>query len=623
MLYALYLGFFLPLAGFLGLIASYKVIRRRWAAVIACSTICFSFICFLSLLIMYLKTDMHPEHFTLFRFVPLKGIDANFTLHLDSLSLLMTLIITGIGFLIHVYSVGYMDDDEDFARYFAFLNFFVFSMLLLVLAGHLLVLFLGWEGVGLASYLLIGFWYARPAAAQAATKAFVINRIGDLGFLLGLILTFYLFGTGDIAEISHRVGQEFAVGAPIITILTLLYFIGATGKSAQLPLYSWLPDAMEGPTPVSALIHAATMVTAGVYLVVRLHELFLLAPITLQVVGIVGGATSLFAALCALGQTDLKRVLAFSTVSQLGLMFLACGAGAFYSAMFHLTTHAFIKALLFLSAGNVVHMLHGTTEMAKMGGLAKIFTKTHWLFLIGVLALSGIPPFAAFFSKDLILEQEYLAGYYILFYIGLAASILTGVYMTRAYCLTFTGPQHLAIHESEIVHEAPNVMLIPIGVLGLLAIIGGLLGYTFNSSPLLEHFLKEVGVTHVEEELRSGFVLTPETWGAIIGALLGVGVTAFIYIRYLNRLGTTCALLKHQFYVNELYDWVFVKPLKAIAYVIVQILEPKVFEGVITGVVRLAQEVAQVLQYLQSGQIRSYIAWMVVGSVLLMIYFVF
>lgn len=621
--YALYLGLFLPLIGFLGLTTFYKVVTRRLAGMIACSTILLSFICFIILLALYSYTDMKVEQFTLFRFVPLKDIYADFTLHLDSLSLLMTLIITGIGFLIHVYSAGYMDEEEDFARYFGFLNFFVFSMLLLVLAGHLLVLFVGWEGVGLASYLLIGFWYTRPAAAQAATKAFVINRIGDLGFLLGLILTFYVFGTGDIAEISQRAGEKFAVGAPIITILTLLYFIGATGKSAQLPLYSWLPDAMEGPTPVSALIHAATMVTAGVYLVVRLHALFMLAPITLQVVGVIGGVTSLFAALCALGQTDLKRVLAFSTVSQLGLMFLACGAGAFYSAMFHLTTHAFIKALLFLSAGNVVHMMHGTTEMAKMGGLSKIFTKTHWFFLVGVLALSGIPPFAAFFSKDLILEQEYLAGYEILFYIGLVASILTAVYMTRAYCLTFTGQPRLETNELSTVKEAPNIMLIPVAILSVLAIVGGFLGYTFNSYPLLEHFLREVGVTPIEEELHSGFVLTPETWIAILGAFFGVGVTALVYTRYAYRLGQPFALLKNQFYVNEFYDWIFVKPLQAISRVIVQFLEPNVFEGFITGSIQTVQGVAQRLQYLQSGQIRSYIAWMVLGSVLLIAYFIF
>lgn len=621
--YAIYLGLFLPLAGFLCLTASYRVISRLLAGIIGCSTILLSFLCFISLLLGYLHTGMEPQRYTLFQFIPLQGIQADFTLHIDSLSLLMTLIITGIGFLIHVYSIGYMDHDEDFARYFAFLNFFVFSMLLLVLAGHLLVLFVGWEGVGLASYLLIGFWYTRPEAAQAATKAFVVNRIGDLGFLLGLILTFYLFGTGDIDEITRNAGQKFAVGAPIITILTLLYFVGATGKSAQLPLYTWLPDAMEGPTPVSALIHAATMVTAGVYLVVRLHSLFLLAPITMQVVGIVGGVTSLFAALCALGQTDLKRVLAFSTVSQLGLMFLACGAGAFYSAMFHLTMHAFVKALLFLSAGNVVHMMHGTTNMAKMGGLAKFFPQTHWLFLVGALALSGVPPFAAFFSKDLILEQEHLAGYDTLFYVALAASVLTGVYMIRAYCLTFLGSQHMDAEEAKSVHEAPKIMLIPVGILGLFAVIGGLLGYSFDQMPLLEGFLREVGITHIEEELHSGFVLTPETWIAITGALLSVLVTAFIYTRHQQQLGAPIGLFKHQFYVNELYEWLFEKPLKWISRAIVYFFEPKVFEGVIDGVTYAAEGVSHKLQLVQSGQIRSYIAWMVLGSVLLIAYFIF
>lgn len=623
MSYPLYLGLFAPLAGFIGITAFYKIISRRWAGIAACSTVFLSFLCFVILHCIYMQNEMLDTQWTLFSFPLYQEIQADFSLYVDSLSLLMALVITAVGFLIHVYSIGYMDHEEDFPRYFAFLNFFVFSMLLLVLAGHLVLLFFGWEGVGVASYFLIGFWYNRPSAAQAATKAFIMNRIGDLAFLLGLILTFYLFGTGDIAKITESAGGKFAVGAPVVTLLTLLYFIGANGKSAQGPLYTWLPDAMEGPTPVSALIHAATMVTAGVYLVVRLHALFLLAPITLQVVGLVGGLTSLFASLCALGQTDLKRVLAFSTVSQLGLMFLACGAGAFYSAMFHLTTHAFIKALLFLSAGNVVHMMHGTTEMAKMGGLSKIFTKTHWFFLVGVLALSGIPPFAAFFSKDLILEHEYLSGYETLFYVGLASSILTGIYMTRAYCLTFLGPLHLTAEEQANVREAPKVMLIPVAILTLLAMTAGVLGYTFDHYPMLENFLRKLGITPIEEMLHSGFLLTSETWMTMAGAFLGVGVTAFIYTRYRDRLGKPIALLRKQFYVNQIYDWGIVKPLKMLARGIDAWVEPKIFEKSISGSVRVVQGTAQRLQLLQSGQIRSYMAWMVLGAVLLIGYFVF
>lgn len=620
MSYVLYLGLFLPLLGFLILMTMTNKIERRLAGLLACTTVLISFFSFLTILIFYLQSGMRSENWTLFSWIPFEGIQADFTLHVDSLALLMGLIITGIGFLIHVYSNGYMDHEPDFARYFALLNFFIFSMLLLVLAGHLLVLFVGWEGVGLASYLLIGFWYERPAAAQAATKAFIINRIGDLGLLLGLILTFYLFGTGNIEEVSWLAGQNFTTGAPLITVLTLLYFIGAVGKSAQLPLYSWLPDAMEGPTPVSALIHAATMVTAGVYLVVRMHAVFLLAPLTLQIVGTVGAVTSLFAAICALSQTDLKRVLAYSTVSQLGLMFLACGAGAFYSAMFHLTTHAFIKALLFLSAGNVVHMLHGTTEMGKMGGLAKVFPKTHWLFLIGVLSLAGIPPFAAFFSKDLILEQEYMAGYHFLFYIGLIASILTGFYLMRAYCLTFTGTPR---GEQLTIKEAPNVMLIPVAILAVLAIAGGFFGFAFNQYPLLEYFLSEVGITPIEAELRSGFVLTPETWVAIFGSLIGVGTAAFMYTRFLDRLGNPVLLFKRAFYIDDLYQSGIVAPLKAMASLIANTFEPKVFDGSITGAVQTTQGIAQRMQLLQNGQIRSYMAWMVLGSVILIVYLVF
>ena len=495
-------------------------------------------------------------------------------------------------------------------------------MLLLVLAGHLLVLFVGWEGVGLASYLLIGFWYTHPSAAKAATKAFVVNRIGDLGFLLGLLLTFYLFRTGDLTEIFQRVGTEFAFGAPIITVLTFLYFIGATGKSAQLPLHIWLPDAMEGPTPVSALIHAATMVTAGVYLVVRMHPVFMLAPYTLHLIATVGAVTSLFASLCAVAQTDLKRVLAYSTVSQLGLMFLACGIGSFYAAMFHLTTHAFMKALLFLSAGNVIHMMRDITDMGKMGGLAKKFPITHWLFLVGVLAMSGVPPLSAFFSKDLILEQDYLAGFATLFYIGLAASILTAFYLTRAYCLTFLGKPNLEEKILKTVKEAPRVMLIPVTILAFLAITGGLLGFTFGKTPLLEGFLAEVGVVLSQKEPAGGFLWSPETWMSIAGAFLGVGSAAVLYTRYVDKLGPTLQVLKNAFYLDEIYWALIVVPIKALAKFINGFLEPKVFDGMINGAIVITQHVAKGLQGVQSGQIRSYVAWMLVGTVLLIVYLV-
>lgn len=620
MLYAMCLGLFLPLIGFFGLVATSRFIERRWAGLIACTTILLSFLCFAGLLLAYSQGKWSSETLTLFPWIHFNGLNADFTLHLDALSLLMTLIITGVGFLIHVYSNGYMDHEEDFARYFAFLNFFVFAMLLLVLAGDLLVLFVGWEGVGLASYLLIGFWYQRPAAAQAATKAFVVNRVGDLGFLLGLLLTFHLFGTSNIAEVIQQAGQKFAVGAPLITVLTLLYFIGAAGKSAQIPLHTWLPDAMEGPTPVSALIHAATMVTAGVYLVVRLHPVYQLAPETLVIVGVIGAVTALYAALCALGQTDLKRVLAYSTVSQLGFMFVACGVGAFYAAMFHLTMHAFVKALLFLSAGNVVHMMHGTTEMAKMGGLSKIFPKTNWLFLIGVLALSGIPPLAAFFSKDLILEEASLTGFTTLFYTSLAASILTAFYMTRAYCLTFTGAPRLESHLLKLVKEAPSIMLIPVSVLAVLSIFGGFLDVDFGRAPALERFLEQVGVTLAVP--THGF-LTPSTYMAVGGAILTMILAAILYTRFTDRLGPTFTLLTKSFYIDDIYEWLFVRPLKAFSRFIADFTEPVIFDGSIRVVEQATMKTAHELQKIQSGQIRSYVAWMVIGMALMFVYFVF
>ena len=622
MTYLLCLGLFSPFLGFLSLTFFSSFWKRQGVGLLACLTIFISFLAFLTLFVIDHREGLLPFSLTLFQWLPIDGLQADFKLHLDPLSLWMTLIVTGVGLLIHVYSMGYMEHEEDVGRYFACLNLFVFSMLLLVLAGHLLVLFVGWEGVGLASYLLIGFWYHKPSAAQAAVKAFVVNRIGDLGLLFGIILTFYLFETGDIQEIVQKAQIQFDVGMPIITLLTCLFFIGAIGKSAQLPLHTWLPDAMEGPTPVSALIHAATMVTAGVYLIVRLHSLFLLAPFTLELVGIVGGVGSLFASLCALGQTDLKRVLAYSTMSQLGLMFLACGAGAFYSAMFHLTSHAFIKALLFLSAGNVLHRIHDITDMQKMGGLGKVLPITQGLFFIGLLALSGIPFFAGFFSKDLILEQEAISHHTVLFYLGLLASILTGVYLTRAFYLTFKGDTHLSANAFSSIQEAPKIMWIPAAILAVFSTLGGLLGLPVKGVPLLQGYLKQLGLTPAEAELKSGYHFTVETGIAVTGAILGVAITAWIYHTYSSKLGKPFPLFQKSFYVDEIYDKWIVAPLHLFSKWITQFFEPHVFEGVIGGTLGAFQFLSKGTQKLQSGQIRSYFAWMVLGSVFLIVYLV-
>lgn len=583
------LALLLPLFGFLVLL-----MWPRPAGMIACSTVFIAFLIFVHFL-YYGVEKVVP----LYTWVDLPGMKTHFSLHLDHLSLLMALIITGVGFLIHLYSIGYMEHEKDLSRYFACMNFFIFSMLLLVLAGDLVLLFIGWEGVGLASYLLIGFFYERKEAAAAATKAFVMNRIGDFGLLLALIMILTLFETSEIAQVI----SQASLGTPfLLTVLTLLLFIGAMGKSAQLPLSTWLPDAMEGPTPVSALIHAATMVTAGIYLVVRFYPLFLLAPWTLNFIGVVGAVTALWAAFSAMGQSDLKRVLAYSTVSQLGLMFVACGAGAFYAAMFHLTTHAFVKALLFLSAGNVVHMT-GTTDMNKMGGLAKSLPITHILFLIGVLALSGIPPLANFFSKDLIIEQEHLSGHDRLFVMAVLVSILTAFYLTRAYILTFLGEKRTTAE------EAPWIMWGPTSLLAVLGIAGGLLGLG------LESFLSLIKLTPAEESLDSGFVITPETWIAVGGTLLGLSAA------FMLRKLKVWSFFQKAFYLDALYERWFVIPLKSLSNAFSRWLEPVFFEGSLDWASYGSNQVGARLEKIESGQIRSYVAWMALGGAFLLVYF--
>lgn len=590
----------LPLIGFLTLFLFSTLIPKRAAGRVASTTIFLSFALF-SYLLFHFES---PVDLTFFRWIAI--VKADFALRLDTLSLLMALIITGVGLLIHLYSIGYMEHEEDVARFFACLNLFVFAMLLLVLSANLLLLFVGWEGVGLSSYLLVGYYYARPSAAKAAVKAFIINRIADTAFLIALLLTFTLFGTVEIEAINAAAQQSSSSGAPI-TLLTSLLFIGAMGKSAQLPLHTWLADAMEGPTPVSALIHAATMVTAGVYLIVRMHPLFLLSS-TLQIIGVVGAVTALFAALCAAGQTDLKRVLAYSTVSQLGYMFLACGVGAFYAAMFHLTMHAFVKALLFLSAGNVVHGLNGETDMERMGGLYKIFTKTHLLFLIGSLALSGLPPLAIYFSKDLILEQSYLKGAYLLFAIGSFTSALTAFYLIRAYCLTFTGKARLSYKQLYTAREAPTCMLLPVMVLAALAICGGLLG------DHLKPFLGKSDV-FVTTQGKASWPIALTLLGAFTG--LAVGIKVYRGKEYFPH---PPAILKNSFYIDEIYLAAFVYPLQTVGEYILGNIEFKL-KKIVDKIALLTLSIAQYIQDLQSSQLRFYIAWIILSASFLVSYF--
>jgi NADH-quinone oxidoreductase subunit L len=554
-------------------------------------------------------------------------------LRLDRLSALMVLVVTGVGFLIHVYSVGYMHGEEGYSRYFAHLNLFVASMLLLVLADNLLVLFVGWELVGLCSYLLIGFWFEREEAARASRKAFVVNRIGDAAFVLGICLLFILFGTLDFEEMARRV---HAVPSGHLAVATLLLFAGATGKSAQLPLYVWLPDAMEGPTPVSALIHAATMVTAGVFLVARLWPLFTAAPDILpNVVAAVGAITALFAATVAATQVDLKRILAYSTISQIGYMFLGLGAGSAASGLFHLTTHAFFKALLFLSAGSVMHALSGVIDVRRLGGLWRVMPLTTASFLVGALALSGIPPFAGFFSKEHILERAYHAGLIPLWLVGVATAGVTALYITRAAILAFGDPPadphaHLGVptkRQSLFVgcsHEAPPVMAWPMIVLLILSAAGGFLGARALGDPFhhyLAPLLEREAVSTATERGMSGLVL-----GAISVAAAAAGIVV-AWAVYRGRrdpdLGAVGAFLRRQWYVEDLYRAVVVVPAEAVARFCAGVIDLRWIDGALNGLAAGIADLGEGVRRWQTGYVRQYVAVFLVGTVLVVGYWLF
>ena len=545
----------------------------------------------------------------------------DFSFVLDQLSLVMLLVITGVGFLIHLYSVGYMAHEEGYARYFSFLNLFLFFMTVLVLAGNALLMFVGWEGVGLASYLLIGFYFKKDSAANAGKKAFIVNRIGDFGFLIGMFLLLANFGTLTFSDIATKLGQDPGWQGGVVTVIALCLLLGATGKSAQLPLYIWLPDAMEGPTPVSALIHAATMVTAGVYMIARTHVLFDHSPFALGVVAIVGAATALFAATIGLVQNDIKRVLAYSTISQLGYMFLGCGVAAYSAAIFHLMTHAFFKALLFLAAGSVIHAVGGEQDMRKMGGLRKKLPVTFWTMTVAVFTIAGFPPLAAFFSKDAILYSAYLhgTGGMVLWFVGLVTALLTALYMFRLWYLTFMGE---ARSEEIHAHESPWSMLGPLVILALLSIGGGWIGmerFAAFLEPATGKRVAEATVPNLELILSGA---------AVAVALLGWLIADRLYRQRPAQAAQLAAaapgaykLLANKYYVDEMYGATVVKPVLGFSrYVLGWVVDIGLLGGLAWLLGGIAMFAGAILQRWQSGNLRSYAAWLAAGAAAVLLF---
>jgi NADH-quinone oxidoreductase subunit L len=580
---------------------------------------------------LQIKATGVPINVTLFNWIQVGFFKVPFSFLVDQLSSLMLLIITGVGFLIHLYSVGYMHFDEGFGKFFSYLNLFVFFMLLLVLGSNYVVMFIGWEGVGLCSYLLIGFWYTNPSYADAAKKAFIMNRIGDLGFLLAIFIIYKTFGSFAYADIFPRAASTMHIGEAPLFFITILLFVGAVGKSAQIPLFTWLPDAMAGPTPVSALIHAATMVTAGIYMIARSNILFSLSPFTGNIIAIIGLATAILAALIALTQTDIKKVLAYSTVSQLGYMFLGLGVGAYTGAFFHLMTHAFFKALLFLGAGAVIHGVSGEQDMRKMGGLKGKLPITFMTMLVGTLAISGIPPFAGFFSKDEILARAFEQNT-TLYVIGVIGAMLTSFYMFRMLYLTFYGKFRGTHDQEHHLHESPPSMTIPLIVLAVLSLVGGFLNVPESLGG--HHWLADylAPVFQKSAALHSVSTLSGSTEIILMCVSVGSAVLAFIYayVKYYKNAHVPVAdtdersflanLSYHKFYIDEIYDALIRKPLDALSGFLYKVIDRRGIDGLVNGIGDSPVEASKGLRLLQTGNVGFYIFMMVAGIIAILVY---
>ena len=613
-----------PLIGFLINGLGRKYLSKTMAGVIGSGVILISFLLSVYVFFSVQHGNTFNPHY--FDFINIASLKVGFDFQIDQLSSLFLLIITGVGFLIHVYSTAYMHEEEskDFAKYFSFLNLFIFSMLLLVMGANYVIMFFGWEGVGLCSYLLIGYWFKNNNYNNAAKKAFIMNRIGDLGFLLALFWLVTKMGTVDFHTVFTNLSK---LSVTDITGITLLLFVGAMGKSAQIPLYTWLPDAMAGPTPVSALIHAATMVTAGIYMIARSNILYTMAPVSQSIVAIVGLSTAILAATIALKQNDIKKVLAYSTVSQLGYMFLGLGVGAYTGAVFHVMTHAFFKALLFLGAGSVIHAMSGEQDMRNMGGLKKYMGITHITFLLGCLAIAGMPPFSGFFSKDEILAAAF-AKSPLLWGIGVAGALMTAFYMFRLYGMTFLGKFRGTDEQADHLHESPKAITIPLIILAILAVIGGWIGIPeifVHGGHRLETFLSPVFAQSNAIAVKHEMTQSTEYMLMIISVSLALVALIYAWIKFSKYQKTNATetglgkMLENKWYVDELYNGIIVKPIQSIANYFNGVVEKKGIDGFVNGVGKVINYSSRQVRLLQSGQVGAYVLLMVIGILVLFI----
>lgn len=643
MINLIYLTVLLPLIGFLvnGLFGR-KIKNEKVIGIIGSAAVGISFLVVLGAFIQTLGLPAEERSNTveLFTWLRVGGLHIKFAYLVDQLSLTMSLIVTGVGFLIHVYSIGYMHGDKGFWRFFAYLNLFIFAMMNLVLGDNFVVLFLGWEGVGLCSYLLIGFWYDRKfengTTSQAAKKAFVVNRIGDFGFLLGMFLIYMTFDSLNFNQVFSR-AASFPVAESTFGLIALFLFIGATGKSAQIPLFVWLPDAMAGPTPVSALIHAATMVTAGVYMVSRTSILFASAPVIMTLVAVIGLLTALMAATIGLVQNDIKKVLAYSTVSQLGYMFLAAGVGAFSASIFHVMTHAFFKALLFLGAGSVIHGMHHEQNIQKYGGLKKYMPKTYMTFFIATLAITGIPGLSGFFSKDEILWSAYANGGFVFWLIGAITAMLTAFYMFRLVSLTFYGTERFDHHHVHP-HESPSLMTVPLMILALLSVVGGYIGipkvFSGEHGNLFESWLEPIYApaqaklatfgshTHLEEILLMAL--------SVAAALSAIYFALHVYTKkpaiaenVSSRFKGIYNLLLNKYFVDEIYEAGVVQPIqKGSDLFLWKIFDIKIIDGLVNGLAVLVQSGSGIIRKIQNGVTQSYALIMMAGIAVVLLWLI-